>query len=851
MTDLQFWRAVEELFSATVTLAPQERRDRLARFDGPSGIRREVESLLSAHDAEGAELELPQASLPAVSLSGRRVGPWAVIREVGRGGMGAVYEAIRDDAQYQKRVAIKTIGRSLDGQAIGRRFRQEQRILASLEHPNIAALIDGGVTADGLPYFVMEFVDGRPITQYCTEKRLPLKARLDLFRQVCAAVEYAHRNLVVHRDIKPSNVFVTEEGTVKLLDFGIAKLLRDTAGGGTTLTETGYRAFTTAYASPEQVRGEPISTATDIYSLGTLLYLLLSGRLPFEVEKLTPAEALARICETNPLPPSQAATEEAAAALGFRDREQLARALRGELDDIVQSALRKEPDRRYPTVSAFSDDVKRFLQGQQVMARPDTWRYRVRTFTRRNRKLVFAFGLAATFLVVGAVASAWQARVAGRERDRAQGESERASRVVGFVERLISTPTPGGLNGAAGDLLRTALSEAETDLRDDPLARAAVLRTAAKAYSAYYQFDRARSLLDTAITLDRRVAGADSREVGRDLTLLASVARGRGQFPEAIASAGEGVAILRRQPLAKPEELSEGLQELGAAFVYAGRAKEAIQVQEEAASREQARPRSLLYAMLVRDLAFSYEMLGQGARADSGYRHALALFDSLPEPAPLERGNAEFAMANRLLFKRAYVEADSAGQRALRIFTRWNGPDNVWVAHTRATLSAAALGQGQRPRALEEVDAALHILEGKSISVLERTRIELQQVRALSALGRFHESGAVAEGVLARRRASLADEPLMIGEATAALGEIRFQQRRLAEAESLFLEAYANYDKAMGQTSGLAKNVAAELVFLFTVEGKPDRAAPYAATLPPAFVTSQVAAAREYARTHR
>ncbi len=244
-------------------------------------------------------------------------------------------------------------------------------------------------------------------------------------------------------------------------------------------------------------------------------------------------------------------------------------------------------------------------------------------------------------------------------------------------------------------------------------------------------------------------------------------------------------------------------------------------------------------------------MTGDGARADSGYRLALALFDSLPEPEPVDRGAAQFALANRLLFKGAYAQAESAARRALRIYTRWNGPDNMLAAHSRVSLSMAAMTQNQLPRALAEVDTALRILECKTVSVLEKTRIQLQQARVLSNMGRVEEAGTLAEDVLARRRVAIPDEPLMMGEATQILGEIRIRQWRITEAEALLLEAYRNYGQAMGKTSALANGVASGLVFLYAAIGKPDRAVLYAADLPPDFVARQQVAARKFAATRQ
>ena len=371
------------------------------------------------------------------------MGPYRLVRRIGRGGMGTVYLAIRDDEAFQRRVAVKVLKRGMDTDAIVRRFRNERQILAGLSHPNIAALLDGGTTPDGLPYFAMEYIEGQPIVDFCESRRFDTTARLRLFRDVCSAVQYAHQNLVVHRDIKPQNVLVTSDGTPKLLDFGIAKLLNPELGGETiALTAAGAQLMTPEYASPEQVLGQPVTTASDVYSLGVLLYELLTGRRPYYLTSRTPAEIARIVCESVPVRPSTAITTVADSrqddiatgadldtaglknvtgpATGPADLTRLRRRLSGDLDNIVLKAISKDPARRYASVDQFSEDVRRHLEGLPVMARPDTLRYRASKFVRRNRAAVLAVVATFVALVAGVVGVSWQARVARAERLQAE-----------------------------------------------------------------------------------------------------------------------------------------------------------------------------------------------------------------------------------------------------------------------------------------------------------------------------------------------------------------------------------------------------------------------------------------------
>ena len=413
------------MFTALATLPPAERTAFLDQTctDDPE-LRREVESLLAFDEPAGADLSqiLEGAAASFVdgsSFLGRRFGPYTATAVLGAGGMGVVYLGIRDDDQFRKQVAVKVVKRGMDTDAVVDRFRRERQILANLDHPYIAKLLDGGATEDGLPYFVMEHIQGKPIDEYCAAADLGIEQRCDLFRKVCEAVSYAHRNLVIHRDLKPANILVAADGTPRLLDFGISRVL--TPEGSATAAEQTLqnRPLTPDFASPEQVRGGPVTTATDVYALGAVLYYLLTGTKPHRLEVYSPLEVERAVCEREPLRPSAVAPEK------------LRRRLAGDLDAILLTALRKEPARRYQSVDQFSDDVRRHFAGLPVSAREDTALYTAGRFLRRHWLGVAASAVVAVSLAGGAIVASWEARQAQKQRQvaevrRREAERERA-----------------------------------------------------------------------------------------------------------------------------------------------------------------------------------------------------------------------------------------------------------------------------------------------------------------------------------------------------------------------------------------------------------------------------------------
>ncbi len=485
-----------EIFAQAVDLPLESRSSLLDDACGSDKeLRANVEALLDADLADSDFIDGPIVELLSVSEDlerGQRVGSYEIVREIGQGGMSSVYLATRVDG-FEKTVAIKILRRGLDTAYSVRRFRNERQILANLEHPYIARLLDGGATEDGRPYVVMEYVEGVPIDSYCETHGLSIRSRLELFMQVCSAVAVAHRNLVVHRDIKPSNILITPDGVPKLLDFGISKLL------GTESPDPAWadRFMTAEYASPEQVRGAPVGIATDVYSLGVLLYLILAGELPYAFKDRH--ELQWAICELDVSRPS----------LAVKEDRQLSRMLHGDLDAIVLKSLLKEPDRRYGSVEQLSNDIRRHLLSEPVMARAPTFSYRASRFFRRHRFAITAGLLVMAMMLSFLVSVFRQSRVLALERDRFKVLSE-------VMVELHGQNSPA----TKRQVLEEGVKDIKQEFDEESTIRAGLLSILARVYLASGDFKRAEELLLEVLDVQRRLLGdhhPDTRTTLRSL----------------------------------------------------------------------------------------------------------------------------------------------------------------------------------------------------------------------------------------------------------------------------------------------------------------------------------------------
>jgi serine/threonine-protein kinase len=564
------WKEVEEIFQTAADLEPEHRPAFLkVACAGDFDLRREVESLLESADKTLGFLQKPVNEAAhrisgAPDLTGKRIGAYRILKTLGEGGMGKVYLAARADDQYQGQVAIKLMHGGFGAtQAMFARFRAERQILANLDHPNIGRLLDGGVTIDGSPYLVMEYVDGLPLDQYCQRNRPSLEGRLRLFRSISGAVEYAHKNLVVHRDIKPANILVTSEGVPKLLDFGIAKLL-DPDLSDRPATRATERLLTPEYASPEQIRGEPVTTATDVYELGVLLYELLAGLRPFRVNTRSPLEVARMICEQDPALPS-------VTARGLSDAPFDARKLEGDLDNIVMMALRKEPERRYASVAEFSADVDAYLNKYPVRARTDTWAYRTDRFVRRNKAGVAA-AVFMTIALIGFGVAMWI--LARKARD----EQTVARREAQFLSGMFQAASPDEARGrtiTARDLLDAGAQRIDHELAAEPRVRASLLGSIASAYRSLGLYDQAKSLAERSYQLSAKTFGPTSPEADDSLVLFATLLRDHAQYQRAEPLFRQLLAARQKRLSSTDPLIADALARLGECLYLENKDREA------------------------------------------------------------------------------------------------------------------------------------------------------------------------------------------------------------------------------------------------------------------------------------
>lgn len=774
--------------------------------------------------------------------AGRKLGAWHIVSVIGRGGMGAVYAAARDDGAYAQKAALKLIRSGADSPAVRERFLRERQTLARLQHPHIATLLDGGFSAEGDPYFVMEYVDGVPIDQWCDQRKLGLEARVELFLQVLDAVQYAHRNLVVHRDLKPSNLLVDAEGRVKLLDFGIAKQLE---GGDATVV--GERALTFEYASPEQLHDAPITTATDIWQLGIVLHRLLSGPHPFGLGSDTPLARQLQLLERDPEPLTRAAahaTAEQAADRGGHGPASLARALRGNLAAIVQACLRREPEARYASADALANDLRAWLGNRPIATVALSRRERMRLWLRRNRAFAASAAAVSLALLAGTGVASWQAYEARAQARIAQRENANTNAAMQFLSDTFAVASPEKslkADVSVRQLLDHARAELDKRGAVDPKVRQPVQRMLGRLYYALDDRKSAAELLLAGAQGVQPRGRVEALALADDLVVESLALDALERFPESLAASDRAVALRRQFAPDDPEQQLRSLANITLAHVQkfglpacrkqadealalarrmpdppvdvvlhvysliAGGARIAddrarlLQASDEGiafADKYRVAPESPLRIDLMRNRAEALLLLGQHPQAEATARQAIAISEKTGSSGDSRLGILHGVLAKALLGQGRYREALAAHEDGVRLMPPGDlGPRNNAINFANEAMLLYAVGDyakgldltGQAVAALDKA----YIASGDDF----RTPAEVKHARLLLANGRAGEAKSLLDALLPRVRAAEGEDSENYVLVVEAMAETALRSGDAARGQALLDETRARFAK--------------------------------------------------------
>lgn len=832
------WLRLQEIFAAAVDLPQGQQHQYVAdACNDDEALRQEIIGMLSC-DAEPDNGPLTNALDAAISdtsndrrqaLINTVVGSYRLVSILGHGGAGSVYLAERADRQYSAQVAVKIVESAALHPDMGLRFRAERQILASLNHPNIARLVDAGETDKGLPFLVMEYVHGEPVDRFCDRGKLSIEARLELFLQICSAVQYAHQNLVVHRDLKPANILVTADGVPKLLDFGIAKLLdaSPVVTQSLALTRMNDRMLTPEYASPEQILGRPVTTSSDVYALGIVLYELLTGRRPYSVAATSQLELERSICVTDPPKPSSIVsrptddtlkpgiTKESLAASRGLSFEKLEKALTGDIDAIVMRALRKEAVHRYGSIEQFAADLRRYLANEPVVARQGNWAYYSQRFIRRH-----AFGVSATaagmaFLTVFAVMTSIQAQRIAAERDRATQEGARAEQVSNFMLDVFAAADPfvsQGKEVTASELLDQASRRISGDLNQQPEVRARLLEAIGRSYRRQGQYDRAVTYLEDSLRLRRQFATPAGSTLAITLTELALTLKELGRFEESERSYNEAVAILRTSGEERTPATAELLVGLGQMEHQRGNLDLAEDYFEASLDlmREISGPQSIEVAAVLSDLMGVRLWKNDLESAERMSREVVNIYRvAVPELHP-DRVMAEYLLGDILARRGRANEAGAILERALAAQRVLYGNASPRTAATLDALAMTRAAQGNMGDAEELSREALssseggygaeHFMTGYYHSTLGATLLKRRKlVEAEQSL----------RHALDIYEKTLPADHQYVASAEHHLGELMLATHRPADAEALLTAAMNRWQRTGAPESRVARSASA------------------------------------------
>lgn len=796
----------------------------------------EVKSLLASYDDNSDFLEIDpgrdifsEDNVGPHPLIGKHIGSFLIEEEIGIGGMGIVFSGKRDDKEFEQKVAIKILKQGLSSEYLIKRFENERQTLANLQHPNIAKLLDGGKTNEGLPYLIMEYIDGVPITEYCESGKLTVDQKLELFISVCNAVEYAHQNLIIHRDIKPENILVNSEGRVKLLDFGVSKLLEDNSlSANSGLTKTGTWHLTPEYASPEQINGENINTSSDIYSLGVLLYRIISEQNPYKIYNSSPLAISKILSEGKIIKPSeviQNTTRAAGIKKEFSQKEtefhkDSYKKIKGDLDNIILKAMHKDTSQRYASVKDFAIDISRFLNGHPVSAHEDTLIYRFNKFVKRHKVGVALFILFNLLVGTGISAIIYQGRIAAKERDKARIENTKFEKVNDFLTSILSSVDPSeiGRDVKVYDILDKAAENVVTELKDQPEVEASIRSTLGNTYVNLGEYDKGKPFLEKSYDINKKLYGLRSKETAESIHDLANYYDWIGDYKKADSLYGKSIEIFR-SVLTEPIKIfGDALNNHAIIKMNFSENDEAEKLYLEAIdiSKKVEGKKTRNLAVMMNNLAISYMDVGKLEESEKYYKQSLAIIlDVLGGDRP-EAGSSYNNMARLYILKNEYDSAEVYLNKSYDLKYRLKGSDHPDVGLALNNLGVLEFHRKNYEKAVKYFNDGLvqysktydedHPLIATSYNWLGKVSLETE---------RYEQAEKCFSQALKIRIEKFPPENWEIWESKGLRGICYVKLKKYSEAEKLLIPSYEYYSENLPDNKKSIQDMLKAIVELY------------------------------------
>ena len=853
--DNNTWSIVKTIFYEASNLSPEDRDKLIHSNTNDEELIKEIYSLLSAHDKSEEFLNSPAVPTEYFAeydniFIGKYFGKYRIEKLIAQGGMGLVYLGERDDEVKQK-AAVKIISPGYVSETVLKRFQNERQTLANLNHPNISKLLDGGITDDGIQFLVMEYIDGIPVDNYCDEKYLTIDERLNLFLKIASVVGYAHHNLIVHRDLKPSNILITQEGEPKLLDFGIAKILSAEINEEEAITIKGVVNFTPEYASPEQVNGEPITTASDVYSLGVILYKLLTGHNPYRIKTKFPSEIKKIVTQSEPQKPSEIIYTTSEKKLGEQiievspnivsktregTIEKLHKKLVGDLDNIISKAIRKEPERRYSSIELLTEDINRYLNDQPVRAHKDSFNYRAEKFIKRNKTAVIT-ALTIMLLILAAIGGIiWQSHLTAIERDNAKLEAEKANQIKSFLLNMMSAPDPkeDGRDVKIIDVIEKASSSLTSELNGNEKIEAEIRTIIGNTYQNLGIFDSAEVEMKRALEINKKLFGENSVEAALSLKNLGQVYHYAGDFEKTEELYTKSLNLLKQNKNTPPFELARSLDLYGSLLTDKGDYQKAEAITYEALlMAENAKgPDDYEVLTIKNNLATAYNYNDKLDKADSLYKICLNGFRK-------KFGNVHIRVASLLnniafinIYKKDHKGALPYLNESVDIKRKLLGEDHPDLILAYSNLGSTYFNDNQFNKAEEimkrSIDVGLKNFEADNINL---SRSYMWYGRVLEAVGKSDKAIYYLNKSYNIRKKEFGQKNKLTLASEVQLGKILISSSRFIQAEDHLLKCYKQSKELLSASDGLTKMSLTSLIDLYKKWGKENKVDVYSKLL--------------------